>query len=79
MAGFYEGLRDDVAGGLIEKFGRNATLRQQTNTYVPGTGEATNVNKDTAVKILTLPMSKARDVFTSEMVESFDPIIIMGA
>jgi len=79
MSAFYDNLRDNVAGPLITKFGRDATLRQQTNTYVPATGVATNVNVDTAVKIVTLPMSKAKDVFRDDLVESFDQFVIMSA
>lgn len=76
---FYENLRDNVAGPLIIKFGRDATLRQQASTYDPTTGVNSNVDTDTAVKILTLPMSRAKDVFRSEMVESFDQFVIMSA
>jgi len=76
---FYENLRDNTAGSLITKFGRDATLRKQTNAYDPTTGLATNSNSDTAVKILTLPMSKARDTFSEELVATFDQFVIMSA
>lgn len=79
MSAFYEKLRDNVAGPLITKFGRDAILRQQTNTYTAATGIATNSNTDTAVKIITLPMSKAKDVFRDDLVESFDQFVIMSA
>lgn len=75
----YATLRDDKVAPLIERFGRDATLRQQANTYDPTTGVATNVPTDTAVKILTLPMSRAKDVFREELIEQFDQFVILGA
>ena len=77
--GFYESLRDDTAANLIDKFGLSALLRQQVGTYNPATGAQTNVNTDTPVKILTLPMSKAKDVFREDVIESFDQFVIMSA
>lgn len=79
MTAFYDNLRDNVAGILIAKFGRDATLRQESTTYDPTTGTSANVNTDTAVKILTLPMTKAKDVFREELIEQFDQFVIMSA
>lgn len=75
----YASIRDDTAAPLIERFGQDATLRQQAPTYDPTTGVQTNVNTDTPVKILTLPMSRAKDQFRDEMVEMFDQFVILSA
>lgn len=75
----YASIRDNTAAPLIERFGRDATLRQQSVAYNPATGVGTPTNTDTAVKILTLPMSRAKDQFREELIEQFDQFVIMSA
>jgi hypothetical protein len=76
-------LRDGAAANLIAQFGQDATLRQETVTYDPATGIGTPTNKDTAVKVVTVPMTRefggARDQERVNMVAQFGQMVLMSA
>lgn len=73
----YAGLRDDVVAPLITQFGRTATLRHETKTYVPATGIASVVNTDVAVRIVEL--STKHDQRLDSEVERWDSAVLVSA
>lgn len=52
--GFYENLRDNTAGKLIEKFGTTATLRKKTFIYDVATGVNTPTTADYSINIVKI-------------------------
>lgn len=81
----YTSLRDGTAANLIQKFGRAATLRQQSSTYDPATGSSTITETDTAVLVIETSLGSVlkgaggSNKFTEEMVSQWDSGILMSA
>ena len=69
--GFYEDMRDDVAGKLIRQYGLDATLRQETTVYDPTTGEATVTSNDVAIKVVKQPIERPalRNFWRQELID----------
>lgn len=76
---FYTDLRDNVALTLLTQYGQDATHRSVSGSYTPATGVKTRSNTDTAVKMVELPMSRAKDQFSVDQIAKFDQFVLMSA
>lgn len=76
---FYQGLRDDTAGPLIDQFGQAATYRVYgSKSYSNVTGKTTQgAPTDTAIKLLDLPMRQRE--FSEDVTAQASAMLLVSA